>query len=107
MERVSPPQFRILKALAQPVSFERAIEFNQTYFYSLVRRGFVELDMQTEQFSRSTSGNEVVERYNSNSIDDFFVEHKTASRHDKIAIKFYGKKRLERAKKAVSARAAA
>jgi hypothetical protein len=83
--RVSSNQFTILKALSgKALAFNKAVQFNQAMFYSLVRRGFIELNLATEAFELTQDGTRAYDRYTHGNISNLLVANDPEERHERV-----------------------
>lgn len=83
--RLSSNQFTIIRTIhARQIEFERAIQFNQVMFYSLVRRGLIVLDLDSESFRLTNDGDAAYERYASGKTNDMLVKNDTDERHERV-----------------------
>jgi hypothetical protein len=103
-QRMSSAQFTILKTMAPrhgsdagaPLPFEKAVEFNQIMFYSLVRRGFIRLSLTHETFSLTKEGLYAYTSYARGDAADYVVKDTTEARHDRVSTKLIGQDKPQR-----------
>lgn len=90
-ERLSSNQFTIMRSMADKhLQFDKAVAFNQVMFYSLVRRGFVALDLDNETFYLSRDGVDAYRLYSSGSTKDLVVKNDNLLRHKRVSNKLTG-----------------
>jgi len=89
--RLSSNQYTILRAMDKPMGFDRAVEFNQVMFYSLIRRGLIKLSLTTEQFSRTKDGDAAVDVYANGNWHDLTVTLNPPAREARVSDHLHGK----------------
>lgn len=104
-ENLSSYQYTILKTVNQkPLSLEKAVSFNQVMFYSLIRRGYIHLNLDNERFGLSSQGQSVLTRYNNGRVQDMVVRNQTPRRHERVTTKLESgvRRKAQKVTKAIS-----
>jgi hypothetical protein len=104
--RMSSNQYTIMKALASPLSLEKAIGFNQLIFMSLVKRGWIELNLNNETFHRSEDGSTAFSRYTNGSLSELQVAHDPPARHERVTYRLSGQEERKPTKRKPPVKAA-
>lgn len=86
--RLSSNQFTILKTIAsKPLVFHRAVEVNQAMFMSLIKHGYVGLDLPTESFRLTQEGHAAYDLYRNGHILNLTVKNNPQSRQERVGVK--------------------
>jgi len=103
-ERLSSYQYSILKAMApagatgngRPLKFDRAVEFNQIMFYSLIRRDLIHLDLTMEAFFLSDKGLTAYNGYTRGDLEELIVKNNPEPRQQRVSDKLHGVRKRPR-----------
>jgi hypothetical protein len=106
-QRLSSNQFTIMRAMGpkpdgrmKSMPFDRAVEFNQVLFYSLVRRGYIELNLESERFFLTEDGASAFALYAHGTIEGMWVKNNPPARQERVAARLQSQPKSGRRRKA-------